>query len=360
MSVLQKGEPGVYCPECGSEYREGFFTCTDCGVALVAEPPPEVPESEPVTVLESGDPNEIAFAEATLSDAGIPYVETGHVLQNLFAGGRLGFRVNPLGGPVTLQVPKEHAAKAVRFLEGEARRIRDAAESAEPQEASEPQAPTEAPGASLGDRRLRLCELALVVGVGFLASTVASLIYWWTGQYSPPADNVYLYSILQDVLTISLLAYVLYRQGRSLKSIGLTARFSDLGWALLLLFFSGLVSRAIGQALPPAPASGHRALLNPGLFAWLAIVPGAAREELVVRAYLMTEVGELTGHMGIAVLASVGFQTLYHLYQGTSAALVSAGWFFVASLFYASTRRATPLIIAHALYNFWVFSQWNS
>jgi len=350
----------VYCPECGSEYREGFVTCADCGITLAAEPPPEALESEPVTVLESGDPNEIAFAEAALSDAGIPYEETGHVLQNLFAGGRLGFRVNPLGGPVALQVPKEHAPEAARLLEGEARRIRDAAGSSEPQKAEEPQAPAEGAGPSLGDRRLRLCELALVLGVGFLVSTVASILYWWTGQYSPAADHLYLYSILQDVLTISLLAYVLHRRGRGLKSIGLTARFSDLGWALLLMFFSGLVSRAVGQIFPRAPvdASVHRALLSPGFFAWLAIVPGAAREELVVRAYLMTEVADLTGHMGIAVLASAGFQTLYHLYQGTPAALMAAGSFFVASLFYASTRRATPLIIAHALYNFWVFSQY--
>lgn len=91
-----------------------------------------------------------------------------------------------------------------------------------------------------------------------------------------------------------------------------------------------------------------------GWLTWLSVVPGAAAEELIVRAYLMTEVAELTGRMWIAVLASVGFQTLYHLYQGTPYALVSAGSFFVAALFYANTRRATPLILAHAWHNFWV------
>jgi hypothetical protein len=64
--------------------------------------PPEplaASESGLVTVLESGDPNEIAFAEAVLSEAGIPFVKTGDALQELFALGRLGFGFNPSRAP---------------------------------------------------------------------------------------------------------------------------------------------------------------------------------------------------------------------------------------------------------------------
>ena len=36
-----------WCPNCGAEYREGFSTCSDCGVALVdTQPAPEPKQHE--------------------------------------------------------------------------------------------------------------------------------------------------------------------------------------------------------------------------------------------------------------------------------------------------------------------------
>jgi membrane protease YdiL (CAAX protease family) len=205
-------------------------------------------------------------------------------------------------------------------------------------------------------RKLRLWELALVVGVGFLISLLDALWAWWTDAPIRIPDNFgSLDRILRAALAISLLSYVLYRQGRSLRTIGLTFRRTDILWALAILFFDQLMTSAIYHdvrgftALKPYPTGAG------GLLALLAVIPGAAKEELIVRAYLMTEVAELTGNWGIAVVASVGFQSLYHLYQGTPAALIAAGSFLVSSLFYANTRRITPVILAHALHNFIVF-----
>jgi len=43
-------DPGMssrWCPTCGAEYREGFSTCSDCGVALVDTPLAPLPNSPP-------------------------------------------------------------------------------------------------------------------------------------------------------------------------------------------------------------------------------------------------------------------------------------------------------------------------
>ncbi len=43
----------MFCPLCKAEYREGFFRCTDCNVALVNALPQETARK-----TSSGDPGE--------------------------------------------------------------------------------------------------------------------------------------------------------------------------------------------------------------------------------------------------------------------------------------------------------------
>jgi hypothetical protein len=107
----------MVCPECGGEYRDGFFECADCGVALVEHLPDaaeEPPVSDLVTVLETVDPAEIAFVESLFLEEGIPYFKKGESLQDLFALGRIG--VNAVTGPVLFQVSQEHAEAAIQLL----------------------------------------------------------------------------------------------------------------------------------------------------------------------------------------------------------------------------------------------------
>jgi membrane protease YdiL (CAAX protease family) len=70
-------------------------------------------------------------------------------------------------------------------------------------------------------------------------------------------------------------------------------------------------------------------------------------EELIVRAYLMTEIQFLTGSVTKAVIISTILQTSYHLYQGGAAAISHAATFLIFSIFYAKTNRITPVILAH-------------
>jgi membrane protease YdiL (CAAX protease family) len=70
-------------------------------------------------------------------------------------------------------------------------------------------------------------------------------------------------------------------------------------------------------------------------------------EELIVRAYLITEVRQLTRSSVTAVVCSTALQTGYHLYQGIPLALAAGAMFLLWSVYYAKTNRIMPVILAH-------------
>jgi len=74
-------------------------------------------------------------------------------------------------------------------------------------------------------------------------------------------------------------------------------------------------------------------------------------EELIVRAYLMTEVKALTGSWILSAALSVAIQFSYHLYYGWGRAIALSFLFLVFSIYYARTQRATPIIIAHGIFD---------
>ncbi len=69
----------MFCPQCRTEYREGFETCTDCGVALVSELPPEPAREylEFEEILISLNPGDIAMIKSLLDSEGITYYFRG-------------------------------------------------------------------------------------------------------------------------------------------------------------------------------------------------------------------------------------------------------------------------------------------
>ena len=108
----------MICPNCGSEYREGFARCSDCDVDLI-EPQPEAPAESDVPlvkVFESGNAALIPLIESVFSDAGIDFMTKGESIQDLFGAGRLGTNLNFVIGPVEFYVTEQDAEEARRIV----------------------------------------------------------------------------------------------------------------------------------------------------------------------------------------------------------------------------------------------------
>lgn len=111
----------MFCPQCRSEYREGFTRCDNCNVALVAVLPPEAgdpSDRDLVMAFETGDPGLLAMAHSILDEATIPYLTQGEGIQDLFGLGRLGTGFSILAGPVHILVEREREAEVRGLLDG--------------------------------------------------------------------------------------------------------------------------------------------------------------------------------------------------------------------------------------------------
>jgi hypothetical protein len=100
-----------FCPQCKAEYREGFTTCADCGLALVPELPPEPPdEIDPVEtemIMDLPDAVTAMGLQALLEGEGIPVWVRSFDTTYLD-----GVTANIAGTWGRLWVRKEHAARA--------------------------------------------------------------------------------------------------------------------------------------------------------------------------------------------------------------------------------------------------------
>ncbi len=107
----------MICPQCNSEYREGYTHCADCDVDLVEPTPPE-PEVKLVKIYEEGDAAVLPLIESLLRDADIEFMTRGEALQDLFALGRFGTGGgNNAIGPVEFWVREEDAEEARALIE---------------------------------------------------------------------------------------------------------------------------------------------------------------------------------------------------------------------------------------------------
>jgi membrane protease YdiL (CAAX protease family) len=179
---------------------------------------------------------------------------------------------------------------------------------------------------------------------------------------APRMSNArWLVGLVQEIGGLLLLAYVLSRRHLRFKDVGLRWSFKDVGVGLLVTgasFAAYLLGSTIVHlvhywmygSLAGGP-SGSDFFAHPSI----AVIPFCLLnlffEELIVRAYLMTEVLDLTGSSILAVALSVAVQFSYHLYYGWAGALSLSFEFLIFSLYYLRSRRALPIIVAHGLFD---------
>jgi membrane protease YdiL (CAAX protease family) len=221
-------------------------------------------------------------------------------------------------------------------------------------------APTEARSQdSVSERRRRWFEVCLVLSIACGGYIVNSFYLMVNGPGAIPhvSSLRWTVGVVQEVTSLLLLGYVLSRRGLSFRNLGLRWSVRDVGIGVLVAGLS-YAAYAIGSMVVflmhywtfGSLGTGPAARDFFGRPPWVAIPFSFLNpffEELIVRAYLMTEIVELTGSSILAVLLSVVVQFSYHLYYGWAGAISLAFPFFALAVYYARTRRAVPIIVAH-------------
>jgi membrane protease YdiL (CAAX protease family)/capsular polysaccharide biosynthesis protein len=214
--------------------------------------------------------------------------------------------------------------------------------------------------------RLRFIELLLVCAIAFGSYILGFVTFLLDGSptttkatSSSGSSYRWLQSMLHEGSALVLLWYVLKRQGRRFFDLGLCWAWKDLGWSVVLWVGTVIVQPATywlisSSGLAPANRAAannqiENYLFGGGIYAitLLYALLNPFFEELIVRAYLMTEIKRLTNSIFLAVIISTTLQTSYHYYQGAGLALSYGSQFLLYSMFYARTNRIAPVILVH-------------
>src|SRR6267154_1579222 len=196
---------------------------------------------------------------------------------------------------------------------------------------------------SPGEKRQRWFELFLVLLMAIGGSLLQSLYLLHFGPSAAPriSSARWLIGLVHEATGLLLLGY-----GGSYAAYvcgSMVVQFVH------NIMYGSLVTGPTGQDFfaHPGVAALPFALLNPFF------------EELTVRAYLMTEVLDLTDSSLLAVALSVAVQFSYHLYYGWAGAIALSFQFLIFALFYSHSRRALPIIAAHGFFDIWaLFRLW--
>lgn len=221
----------------------------------------------------------------------------------------------------------------------------------------------EAPQARLKARRLRLVELVLVLFVAFampIYTSLYTLLISGRVFKSIPNGASSVSFILYEVSGLAVLGYVLFRREQRLDTLVRAFSWRDIPASIGLLI-AVMIAASVYQLAWRAVFSTQGALgQSPKLVSVggisaavvLFLIVNALFEELIARAFTITEIEFLTGKTSVAVAISVLMQASYHLYQGLASALATGVIFLFFSLYYVRTRRIWPVVLAHMFIDF--------
>jgi len=211
------------------------------------------------------------------------------------------------------------------------------------------------------ERASRTLQLCLVLTVGFLIPVVGSLRAIFGLRHPHPATNrAFIAAIIFQSIGLLCLYLVLRHQKRTLREIGLafSVGLKEFGDSLKLFFAAFLTSAlfywAVYRVYVLLGREWHRQNNSAIVFGTtLSVLPvlyvllNPFHEELLVRAFLISETEWIFGSTTFAIFLSVTLQISYHLYQGLPAALSHIPAFLLFSFYFVRTRRILPIILAH-------------
>jgi membrane protease YdiL (CAAX protease family) len=209
----------------------------------------------------------------------------------------------------------------------------------------------------------RWFEVSLVLLISFGSYILKSLYLLIYGRniLPPIQDSRWVFQIIQEISGILLLGYVLSRRRLRFRNLGLRWSFADLRDGIVVIVAAYMTYVAgyylvysIHYAIFASAPSGMNArefFGHPSFMAIPLFLLNPFFEELIVRAYLMTEIKEMTGSWILSVTVSTAVQFSYHLYYGWLGAISLSFQFLVFSIYYARTQRATPIIIGHGFFD---------
>ncbi len=172
-----------------------------------------------------------------------------------------------------------------------------------------------------------------------------------------------LFGIASALVPVALVAYLLCREGESLRVIGFDRGrpWSDLARGAAVAAVIGstgiafyLAARQLGFNLTVVPEALPDVWWKYPVLV-LSAVQNAVLEEVIVVGYLLRRLGQLGWTPGTALVASAVLRGSYHLYQGIGGFLGNMVMGVVFVWLYRRWGRVGPLVVAHSLLDIGAF-----